>query len=1040
MKKLFLLLILSFFSLHSFAGSCPDGSDPVKSISADGTYFVYNCGGGNEKASSSTAKSLKFELDTTNGKLEDYSYITDPTGKFNKVHKFTTGSECGSKTRDIDWDNMVGEMETSDCGENSVRSQMVEQVWEDNRPGDIQPNQQWYSWDVYLPNDFPIQDSGKLLLGEFHNSECPHIAFTSQGGEDNGVLHFTTQKLSDGDCADYGEDTSKIPITQIQDMRGKWTNFHLEMKWENNETGLANLWLNGKQVLAYKGRTLTLQKENLNFMLIGLYQCCNDRDKVIKPAMAYFTTPKTSMNPITPVEVTLDNKKTASSFKVKPELEASLSTVGEFDLKKLGENKNPNLFAFSAHSETFDINQDGHDDLIIPVTSMNSKNQNVPYEPAKPILLFWDNDIKEYVIDEEVQSALPSFQWPRRIRSSINPITGFTEIFVADTGLDLASYDMSKGMENLPPNCGAQNHLITYDPGSGKVNEIQLPKIWDYPHGLATGDLNGDQITDYVVFNSPYIKFPAKCLFKGAGYTNESYILYSNMKGGYDKTDIKLNYQGWSTTPSIQSAEIIVDENEQTYLILGSEGGKGKGDGSLFLMKQDSKGSFTETSKAQTLDLFRQIGQPVYGEILVADVDADGIEEVIAASNVIDDSVSLWVGRHVQIFDIKNGRFSERSDAINKSSTIDENKGGDWCHHLFFNEKTAWNMPFLTCTNLQPQIEERGSLYVRSDNKFQFAKMKFKSNQETEDFAWMRSFYPINIDQKTIFVGRRITGKKVINGEVGFNSIKLYLLKPPATAAKASNAFDGSYSFTLDRFNPSEGSIDLGRGILEIKDGKISVAKKSRQLKTSSTSYYDTFEGQVDKQGNITSSFTVNALKGKGSPVPVNFSGSMNEFQIKGKFDDYFEMIIQMKPIKPIKPVKKVGEAANTFDGSYAIIIRTEPNDGQKNIGTAQFIIKDGKISVARKYRYLSTSAISSYDTFEGVIDKKGNINASIEINPIMHMVEPKSIKLSGTMESLQMQGIFDNIKSWDNNTKEYVLDENFYPYNVIIDFKKENY
>jgi hypothetical protein len=43
MKKLFLLLTLSFFSAQSFAGSCPDGSEPVKSISDDGTYFVYNC-------------------------------------------------------------------------------------------------------------------------------------------------------------------------------------------------------------------------------------------------------------------------------------------------------------------------------------------------------------------------------------------------------------------------------------------------------------------------------------------------------------------------------------------------------------------------------------------------------------------------------------------------------------------------------------------------------------------------------------------------------------------------------------------------------------------------------------------------------------------------------------------------------------------------------------------------------------------------------------------------------------------------------------
>ena len=43
MKKLFLLLILSFFSAQSFAGSCPDGSEPVRSISEDGTYYVFNC-------------------------------------------------------------------------------------------------------------------------------------------------------------------------------------------------------------------------------------------------------------------------------------------------------------------------------------------------------------------------------------------------------------------------------------------------------------------------------------------------------------------------------------------------------------------------------------------------------------------------------------------------------------------------------------------------------------------------------------------------------------------------------------------------------------------------------------------------------------------------------------------------------------------------------------------------------------------------------------------------------------------------------------
>ena len=43
MHKLFLLLILSFFSAQGLAAGCPDGSEPVRSISADGTYYVFNC-------------------------------------------------------------------------------------------------------------------------------------------------------------------------------------------------------------------------------------------------------------------------------------------------------------------------------------------------------------------------------------------------------------------------------------------------------------------------------------------------------------------------------------------------------------------------------------------------------------------------------------------------------------------------------------------------------------------------------------------------------------------------------------------------------------------------------------------------------------------------------------------------------------------------------------------------------------------------------------------------------------------------------------
>ena len=91
-------------------------------------------------------------------------------------------------------------MESGDCGENSVRSEIVEDIWDDSRLGEIQPTHRWYSWNGYLPNDFPIQNTVKLLLGQFYNSECPHLSFTRRGGKDNDSLCYETMKLWIGDC------------------------------------------------------------------------------------------------------------------------------------------------------------------------------------------------------------------------------------------------------------------------------------------------------------------------------------------------------------------------------------------------------------------------------------------------------------------------------------------------------------------------------------------------------------------------------------------------------------------------------------------------------------------------------------------------------------------------------------------------------------------------------------------------------------------------------------------------------------------------
>ncbi len=81
MKKLYLLLILSLLTAQGFAASCPDGSDPIKSISDDGTYFVYKCGGGNNNTNSSTETSSNTASSVKGSKIEIYDVVFSPNIK-----------------------------------------------------------------------------------------------------------------------------------------------------------------------------------------------------------------------------------------------------------------------------------------------------------------------------------------------------------------------------------------------------------------------------------------------------------------------------------------------------------------------------------------------------------------------------------------------------------------------------------------------------------------------------------------------------------------------------------------------------------------------------------------------------------------------------------------------------------------------------------------------------------------------------------------------------------------------------------------------
>ena len=131
MKKPLLLLILSFFSAQSFAGSCPDGSEPVKSVSDDGSYFVFNCGGGNEQSSSSTSSNIKAlaGIDIENDPNIDFFKPPQkpyPTGKlywFGRMWQMADFNNDGYSdvlyigTMNPNNSNQTGENTGTECGD-----------------------------------------------------------------------------------------------------------------------------------------------------------------------------------------------------------------------------------------------------------------------------------------------------------------------------------------------------------------------------------------------------------------------------------------------------------------------------------------------------------------------------------------------------------------------------------------------------------------------------------------------------------------------------------------------------------------------------------------------------------------------------------------------------------------------------------------------------------------------------------------------------------------------------------------------------------
>jgi hypothetical protein len=273
MKKLLLLLILSFFSTQGFAGSCPDGSDPVKSISDDGTYFVYNCGGGNEQASSSS-NSLITEINPvyysgwkqlsnsmTGLSSHNFQYLNDSTksrrGSQYQLFELRDG-DCGSY---IGWD---------DCANDRERVEFTAEPF-------LPPKgKQCIAFSIMLDENFTLGSFNQTALAQIQQTGGP-TGFMEGFKSNPGVLMFHAQEgyydfdwlYLHGSRTDIKQTDLKFRLLSLNDMKGKWTDISFCLDFAKNNM---SLWVNGKRKFNINQPPTGLHLPESIFFKYGIYR------------------------------------------------------------------------------------------------------------------------------------------------------------------------------------------------------------------------------------------------------------------------------------------------------------------------------------------------------------------------------------------------------------------------------------------------------------------------------------------------------------------------------------------------------------------------------------------------------------------------------------------------------------------------------------------------------------------------------------------------------------------------------------------------
>ena len=193
---------------------------------------------------------------------------------------------------------------------------------------------------------------------------------------------------------------------------------------------------------------------------------------------------------------------------------------------------------------------------------------------------------------------------------------------------------------------------------------------------------------------------------------------------------------------------------------------------------------------------------------------------------------------------------------------------------------------------------------------------------------------------------------------------------------KSSPLFDGRYRFNLFRYEDDEGSMKIGNGFVEIRNGELIIEKDNRELKTGSTDLYDDFSGQINKEGKVSASMELDVLNGIDVLELYVFNGSIKDKKIWGNppYENSLKTYLLLEAVETVV-------ISPLFDGRYSFnLFRYHDDEDWQELGNGFVEIRNGEVTIDKDNSDLKTASTDLYDTFIGQNDEKGNVSGSVEL------------------------------------------------------------